>query len=358
MRLTKSFTKSDYSSVDNVIIYGAGRYGELAYWGCKALGVDPYCFADQNNAGKEYLSLNTILPENICKIKNPIVLIASYNYFYEILANVQSMGIEKYYDIEKLILIDYNEDVLSEYVVDEKHNIYKYRNVIENAGSDKLVLNHVDVVITECCTLKCRDCANLMQYYKYPEVFNIKNIMLYFDKLLDSIDLLLEMRILGGEPFIHKKIADLLSYYLNNDKIERITIYTNSTLLPNDETLEVMKHEKIGVHMSNYGYVSKKLSELDQVLTEHGINHYIHNYDKWHDLGGLNKRHFSEQTLMSMYKTCIMAKCLSFYRGRLYTCPRAGNGERIGAFINYEHEYVDFTNNSNVNEQRMKICQL
>ena len=27
----------------------------------------------------------------------------------------------------------------------------------------------LDIVLTECCTLRCRDCSNLMQYYEKPE---------------------------------------------------------------------------------------------------------------------------------------------------------------------------------------------
>ena len=30
-------------------------------------------------------------------------------------------------------------------------------------------LVYLDIVITECCTLRCRNCSNLMQYYHDPE---------------------------------------------------------------------------------------------------------------------------------------------------------------------------------------------
>lgn len=42
-----------------------------------------------------------------------------------------------------------------------------------------------------------------------------------------------------------------------------------------------------------------------------------------------------------------MAKCLSFYRGCLYLCPRAAHGERLEFFKNPDTEFVDFNNNSN-----------
>ena len=43
MRVTKSFRKEDYKEGKKVIIYGAGRYGELAYWMLKELNIKPFC---------------------------------------------------------------------------------------------------------------------------------------------------------------------------------------------------------------------------------------------------------------------------------------------------------------------------
>ena len=37
MSKIKSFEKSDLKRDQKVLIYGAGRYGELAYWGLKQL---------------------------------------------------------------------------------------------------------------------------------------------------------------------------------------------------------------------------------------------------------------------------------------------------------------------------------
>ena len=42
------------------------------------------------------------------------------------------------------------------------YNFYRRRKF-----KDSLI--SLDVVITECCTLRCRNCANLMQYYHNPE---------------------------------------------------------------------------------------------------------------------------------------------------------------------------------------------
>lgn len=39
---------------------------------------------------------------------------------------------------------------------------------------------------------------------------------------------------------------------------------------------------------------------------------------------------------------CKMAKCHTFYQGRLYRCPRGAHGEQQGVFMHKDNEVVDF----------------
>lgn len=342
MRLTKSFTADCLKENQKIIIYGAGRYGELAFRGLEYLGLKPAYFADRSLSGTHYMGIEVISPDDLKNYQEDVVLIASLNYFYEMLSVVQVMGNE-YYDIYELILLQYDEEILSEYALDEKKNEQKYLNIIENAGTHGLVLSHCEIVLTECCTLKCRDCANLMQYYQHPEKIDADEIICDFSKFLDSIDLLLELRLLGGEPFIYKDMNRIIEAFLNHEKIKRITVYTNSTVIPSEKMMECLRNEKISVHMSDYGTVSSKIDKLKKVFEEKGIDYYIHKYDKWYDLGGIEKRDYNDGIEKMLYQNCLMAKCYTFYRGKFYLCPRAAHGERLGAFENKANEVADFT---------------
>ncbi len=353
MRLTKSFTADCLKENQKIIIYGAGRYGELALRGLQHLGLQPSYFADRTLAGTEYMGVKVISPNELGKFQEDVVLIASLNYFYEMLSIVQVSGNE-YYDIFELIKLEYDESVLSEYALDEKKNEKKYLNIIENAGTKGIVLSHCEIVLTECCTLKCKDCANLMQYYQHPEKIDADEIIRDFRKFLDTIDLLLELRLLGGEPFIYKDINRVIEAFLNHEKIKRITIYTNSTVVPSEKMMECLKNDKIAVHMSDYGTASSKVEELKKAFEERGIQYYIHKYDKWYDLGGLEKRDYSNGIEKALYKNCLMAKCYTFYRGKFYLCPRAAHGERLGAFQNNPNEVADFTKDGLVIQEKME----
>ena len=358
MRVTKSFRKSDLREEQKILIYGAGRYGELALHGLRTLQLEPLCFADEKMAGETFCGYEVISPIDLQYHLSDIVLVASYNYFFEMVSNLQAIGFEEIYDILELIKMEYDESVLSEYLLDEKHNWHKYANVVENIDANKLIINHCELVVTECCSLKCRDCANLMQYYEHPSNLDLEEIITSFNRFLDSIDMLLELRILGGEPFIRKDLDLIINAYVNNEKIKRITVYTNSTIVPSTEVIEALKNDKVTVHMSNYGNESRNVDKLDEVLTYSSVNHYVHNYEKWINLGGIEKRNYGNQQLIMMYRTCLMAKCYTFYRGKFYLCPRAAHGETLGIFKNSESECVDFSREIDIFETKEKIKNL
>lgn len=354
MRITASYTGHE-NDCDRIIIYGAGRYGELALRGLKALGIEPYAFADQSLVGQNYFGIKVISPDELKDYRDAAILIASYNYFYEMLSFLQSIGHEKIYDILDLIRMDYDETILSEYVLDEKRNLEKYAGVVNHADENGIVMTHLELVLTERCTLRCKDCANLMQYYKHPEKLDTDTLIKEFNRFINSIDMLLELRLLGGEPFLCEDIDKIIDEFADNEKIKRITIYTNSTIIPSEKILECLKKEKVSVHMSNYGKVSCKLLELEKVFSAHGISHYVHDYEKWHDLGGIEKRNYCKHELRMMYKTCLMAKCYTFYRGKFYLCPRAAHGETLGMYKNPDTECIDFTKDIDIEVIREKI---
>lgn len=358
MKLTRSFEFKDWENGDIIIIYGAGRYGEIAFHGLEAMGLHADYFADRNVTEVERLGIPIISPDEIVKYENAIVLIASLNYFYEMLSFLQGIGKDEAYDILNLLKVDIDDGLLSEYALDEKNNYRKYFNVVNNNGLDELIMGHCEIVLTERCTLRCKDCANLIQYYKKPCDLDCDSIIQSFNQFLETIDTLLELRLLGGEPFLFSQLDRIIDAFIDNDKIKQITIYTNSTMLPTENVLKSLQRKKVSVHMSDYGKCSRKIKELDEVLTQNKINHYIHHYDKWSDLGALESRDYSDENKEKMFGMCFMSKCYTFYRGKLYVCPRAAHGERLGAFHNKENEYIDFNSNEGIMERKNKLKKL
>ena len=57
---------------------------------------------------------------------------------------------------------------------------------------DNKFLHSVDIVISEKCTLNCKDCANLMQYYEDAKNIDFEMVVRDFENLVSKIDHIFE----------------------------------------------------------------------------------------------------------------------------------------------------------------------
>ena len=95
--------------------------------------------------------------------------------------------------------------------------------------SSEDTLLHLDLVITEICTRRCRDCSNLMQYYQKPEHISSDAVISDLEKLLNCLRVQ-ELKILGGEPFANPEVLTAVLGYLAGEagsRVDRINIISN-----------------------------------------------------------------------------------------------------------------------------------
>ena len=145
---------------------------------------------------------------------------------------------------------------------------------------NKCVLSKIDTVITSRCTLKCKHCNMFIGHA--PKQFDIElnRLRNNFDIFFESVDYVYEYTLLGGEPFIHKNIAEIVSYLGDrySEKIGRINIITNGTVVPEDEVLALLEKFHVTVHISDYTCsvdYKKKLERLQKSLLMHNIEYYV-----------------------------------------------------------------------------------
>ena len=206
-------------------------------------------------------------------------------------------------------------------------------------------LVYLDVVITECCTLKCRDCSNLMQYYNHPENLNIEEQIRALRRLLKSVRVA-QLKILGGEPFVCQKNLITLLEFLGReatDRVDEIVIITNGTLIPSDETLKVIKETpKTKVLFSDYGEVSSKLKEFSEICSKNGIESQVVETEYWWDFGDLKLRDEKASKAQRRYDACYSRKhCNTLFRGKFYLCPRQAHGVHLGLIPDSSTENID-----------------
>lgn len=206
-------------------------------------------------------------------------------------------------------------------------------------------LLHLDLVITERCTRKCRDCSNLMQYYEFPEHLDSDGVISDLRRILDCFRIG-ELKILGGEPFVNPAVLNDVLEYLNGEagnRVDRINIITNGTVIPDDDCIEAMKtNPKTEVTFSNYGSVSSHQDEAVEKCKENGIRcTVIDGSFYWLDFGRPVKYLESWDFLERQYKHCYNRKyCNTLYRGGFYVCPRQAHGIHLGLLPDAGNEYV------------------
>lgn len=330
-----------------IIIYGAGRYGEIARIALEQMGYSVVCYIDKALMGEVIGGVKVESPQAINKYINDNIIIASLNCHTQIYNILRNKGVNKIYNLVEIIKLKIDENKLSEYALEELCHKEKYLNMIKHSEGRWLVIQHCEIVVTEKCSLRCKDCANYMQYYTRPEDISMESIIRSFDNFLSCIDMLCELRLLGGEPFIYKDLANIVKYYSNNPKVEHITIYTNGTIIPSMHLVEALNNKNVVVHISNYGNISRRVDDLCKLFEENNVRFYVHNYLKWKDFGNQNNRNYSHDSLLNVYNSCFSAKCYTFYRSRLYKCPRSAHGERLLFFKNKDEESISFENVDN-----------
>ena len=197
--------------------------------------------------------------------------------------------------------------------------------------NEKLFLRSVDIVITERCTLKCRDCSNLMQYYEKPVNIDINEVLKDFQTLTSNIDHVYEVRLIGGEPFMNKYIYDIIEKLIDSPVISRLVIFSNAMVPFRIERLGSLLHSKVVLSLTNYGGLARHTMNNVDLLDKMGIPYRLHPPENWTDSGVIYDFNRSLEDNESLFDNCCGKNLLTVSKGKLYRCPFAANADRLGA---------------------------
>ena len=216
---------------------------------------------------------------------------------------------------------------------------------------------YLEIPITTKCTLKCIGCSNLIPCYKNKNSINSYKLLKSIDKFLEVINNIVYIRVLGGEPFVSKDIIPVLKKLLKSDKIQRIELVTNGTVIPNNkELLELLQNKRINISISKYPY--SKIDELTKVLEENSISYKIDDIKFWLSYGRLYKRNKKVKDLKKQYRKCNHV-CKSMINGEIHLCPRSSHGSDLKVFKVPEDEYLNILDKTlSIKEKQLKLNKL
>lgn len=208
-------------------------------------------------------------------------------------------------------------------------------------------ISKMDFVITTRCSLKCKHCSNLMQFYGKDTVeakdCNTETLYADINKLLSITDRIWQLVVVGGEPFMNKDLSKILRHLLSHKKIKHINVITNGTIVPGDELVDVLQNGRIQVTVSDYGEVAKNKDKLLAYLEKNKIKHKVLEALTWVDRGEIKKRGRTREELAGLFNTCI-SKCTTFMNGKMYNCEIYSNGANLGYIEERADEVIDIRN--------------
>lgn len=213
----------------------------------------------------------------------------------------------------------------------------------------KVHIFQTDVLVTEKCNLACSFCNMFIPHYELPKHRDIQIILSDIDSYFNLVDYVSIFHLVGGEPFLHPNIKDIIEYILEkySDKIDKFIITTNGTVLPKEEILEILKNNNVILSVSNYSNKLEKLkSKVDRVLgtyQENNINHYVRNNIEWYDFGDLRiKNNMSEEELIDHFDSCT-APFRGLNDGKFYYCHLNTSAVLTKLFPLNDNDYVNLS---------------
>ena len=356
--LLENFSKSKFT-----VLFGTGNLGKIALNAIKKSDISIVAIADNDESkwGNKWNGYDVINPKDILKIKNlDSVVIASLNFPYmrkQILEINNSINV---YDFDFLLnninLLECNTD----WSVDrckEQLDLYVYSVAAQKKKKD-LFLNSIDLVLTEKCSLKCKDCSNLMQYYAKPIDEDYDTLINSIDKILSNVGFIREIRIIGGEPLLYKKIDLVINHLLKFNNYEKIYIYTNGTIVLKGDKMNVFNNPKVVFKISNYGKISRNVEKLENKLDELKIKYITERVRTWQDCAIIGKFEREEKLTKFIFGNCCENQGLTVLHGKLYLCPFAAHATNLDAIEKYDEDIIDTKNITNKEDFKRELQDL
>ena len=153
-----------------IVIFGAGIVGKYVLDICHKQGIQAACFCDNKLPEGSYVNGLTVhCLQTLAESGEDYCFIISIMDIEFIRNELEAAGFHDWVSIYNLYTPKKRSKKESFWDYHRLESVwYAHKNY---ECQDQLNLNSLDVVITERCSLKCRECSNLMQYYQAPHDF-------------------------------------------------------------------------------------------------------------------------------------------------------------------------------------------
>ena len=198
--------------------------------------------------------------------------------------------------------------------------------------------------------MKCKDCANLAQYYEKPENAELDEMLSTIEKMCLEMDEIYEVRVIGGEPFMNKEVHLVVEALTSQDKIKKVSIFTNATIVQRETQWQALTHPKVRFFITDYDELSRNIRPLIEALDKRGIAYVSEKANGWTDCSALAKHNRTWDEQAAIWQACCAKNLATLADGKLYRCPFSANASKLQAVPDYKDDYlvVAETNRENI----------
>lgn len=287
---------------------------------------------------------------------NDAVFLISIADIQDIVAKLRSLGFERWETCEILEQVEWSGLPVSSPIEFVSFTISTCLVCHKNyLNPDHLFLHSVDQIVTERCSLRCRNCSNLMQYYQKPRDCALEEMFISIDALIGAIDEINDFRVIGGEPLMNRDVHLVVRKLNPIAKIKRVVIYTNGTLCPRPEQMDDFANDKVLFIVTDYGKLSRNLKPLTELLDQRKIAYYLNPAVEWNDCSGLSRHDYTPEQRRKMFAGCCTKNLFTLSGTRLYHCPFLANAARLHAMPDNSADYVELVSDASPSDLRRRL---
>tara|TARA_Y100000590_G_scaffold267729_1_gene300668 strand:- start:1369 stop:2637 length:1269 start_codon:yes stop_codon:yes gene_type:complete len=346
-----------------IIIFAALFEAEAIANACRNNGINviAYCDSEKRKSKDLFCGLEVIHTPTLPSRFPEARFIIATQHIQDVVEQLTGLGYDSFYSALELFEsyeVGKHKHHVSSSFMESRIEVYK-KSYEAYFDEEKTYMRSLDLMITTKCSLKCKSCSNLMQYYVEPKNSDYNNIIDALEVISQNVDDISEFRVIGGEPLMNKEWSSIVNGILNKYRNRKVLIYTNGTIMPKDDHLESFKNKDVNFIITSYGKLSRNIDKLTQKLISYGITYVSKPAEHWIDCSSIRHHKRKISDLEEVFKQCCVKYVYTLLQGKLYRCPFIANADNLNAIPDNPANYVDlFSNKDNIKQQIRRLIKV
>ena len=337
-----------------VVIFGKSRGGWYCLKVLRAIGLDVACFSDKSaTADETYLGI-PVLQHEVANQKFPAAV-----WINSLLDRENQITASRYLESEFAInaiqnmpfFLTFFMTIVGNRDVDIGAYHRNWSTYFEGNKESRLLESPtLSYVLTEKCTLNCDSCGAFVPSIGDPRTFDAKDIVSDIKSYCEAFDIVHHIALQGGEPFLHKRISEIVAQISKISNLLFVDVVTNGTISVNDRVLQDMAKNGTAIWISDYGISSPKADELTDSCDRLGIyvDRYLYDEREWYAQFPVQKQNRSESENKKTFTECVADKfqCCQIMDGKIFRCSFSNFTSRLGLIPDFPSDNADLRSDS------------